>query len=626
MTYSFSKTVGCLAAFAAIALVGLTGRGADAARQRLIHPLDVRFAAPVPHQLMRARYIGPVSPRLTIRFNVHLAYPNPDAVHDFTDVVNNPRSPVWGRFLTPEQFVANFAPSEASYRRVAAVLQRGGFRIARLSPNRKIIQVVATADAVERFFSTRLARVQLDGGEHFANVAPVVVPRELRGTVMAVTGLDNIIRFKPHIRLLPARGMFGSRPRPASTLPPVPQPTENPVPPVPIETVLLSGYGPPDIQTAYNYPLHVLPTPSASSSPAAHLADGTGATISIEAAGGLLGEPASPTDVDYYLAEYGITTVRVVQENTDGPAPFNPELSDEISLDAEQTSGQAPGANIKVYTAPDSYDFELEDMYNATVNDPSVDVVTTSFGSCEMNESANAAAASDDLFTQGSAEGQTMFAAAGDDGAQDCRESTSINYVDFPSSSPEVGSAGGTTMNENANKTIKSETGWSCDDATCDNGAGGGGYSQIFSIPSWQIGLSGTSSQAYHDEPDLSLDADTNTPYAFTFAETNALSVGGTSAVAPNLAALYAEIDGYIGHRLGRAAATIYAPYLNGSNPYTVGEFNDITVGDNTDLDYEVANAGFRSHTGYDDDTGWGSINGYVFLQNIKVPTGPNNL
>jgi subtilase family serine protease len=120
--------------------------------------------------------------------------------------------------------------------------------------------------------------------------------------------------------------------------------------------------------------------------------------------------------------------------------------------------------------------------------------------------------------------------------------------------------------------------------------------------------------------------ADTNTPYAFTFAETNALVVGGTSAVAPNLAALYAEIDGYIGHRLGRASATIYAPYLAGINPYSVGEFNDITVGDNTDLEYEVANAGYHAHAGYDDDTGWGSMNGYVFLQHIPIPTGPSNL
>jgi kumamolisin len=625
MKYSYRRPFFGLAALAALAFFGLSCHAADAARPRLIHPLDARLAAPVPHQLLHARYLGALSPKQSLRMNVHLAYPNPEAVHAFTDVVNDPRSPVWGHFLTPKQFIANFAPSEATYRHVQDVLQRAGFRIARLSPNRKLVQVVAPADVVERFFSTRLARVELDGGVHFANVAPAVVPAELRGTVMAVSGLDNIIRFKPHIRLR-AASTFLRAPHPMATVPPVPLPTENPVPPEPIETVLLSGYGPPDIQTAYNYPLHVMPTPASSPSPGARLADGTGATISIEAASGLLGEPASATDVDYYLAEYGITTDRVLEENTDGPAPFDPEESDEITLDAEQTSGQAPGAIVKAYTAPLPEDFELEDMYNATVNDPSVDVVTTSFGSCEMNESAAAAAASDDLFTQGSAEGQTMFAAAGDTGAQDCRESTSVNYVDFPSSSPEVGSAGGTTMYTNTNRTIKTETGWSCDDSSCDNGSGGGGVSQIFNIPSWQIGLSGTTSQAFHDEPDLAMVADTNTPYAFTFAETNALVVGGTSAVAPNLAALYAEIDGYIGHRLGRASSTIYAPYLAGINPYAVGEFNDITVGDNTDLEYEVANAGYHAHAGYDDDSGWGSMNGYVFLRNIPIPTGPSNL
>ena len=629
MKYSISAVFIRTLSIATLALVAVSGQAADAARQRLIHPLDARYAAPVPHQLRFARYLGAISPQRSLRLNIHLAYPNADAVHDFTDVVSNPRSPVWGRFLTPKQFVANFAPSQAAYDRVRAVLQRGGLRIARLSPNRKIIQVVAPAANVERFFSTRLARIQLDGGVHFANVEPAMLPAELRGTVMAVTGLDDIIRFHKHLKRELASKFSPGRPRPSLTAPPVPLPTENPVPPYPEQTLLLSGYGPPDIETAYDFPRNTI----ASNASSTGKADGTGVTISIEAAYGLAGEPATAADVDNYLDEYNYPgTDRVIQENTDGPAQFDPEDSDEISLDAEQTSAQAPGATIKAYTAPYALDFELEDMYNATVNDPAVDVVTTSFGSCEMNESPNAAAAADDLFTQGSAEGQTMFAAAGDTGAQDCRATTSINYVDFPASSPEVASAGGTTMVNDPTpgdpnyRRIVSETGWSCSTSACGNGAGGGGYSQLFSIPSWQVGLPGTVSQAYKNGPDIALVADTATPYSLSFAATNIYVVGGTSAVAPNMAGLYAEIDGYLGHRLGRAAATIYAPYLNGINPYTVGEFHDITVGDNSDTLYETANAGFHAHSGFDDDSGWGSLDGLKFMQNIPVPTGPSNL
>jgi kumamolisin len=398
---------------------------------------------------------------------------------------------------------------------------------------------------------------------------------------------------------------------------PVPMPSLNPIPPTVAAQLPFTGYGPPDIEAAYDYPQVGLKSGNTT---------GTGATIAIEGAYGY-----SPADLDVYLAHYNITrTASVLMETPDGPSPFNPYESIETDADVEQASAQAPGATVEMYEAPLPLDTMIEDMYDGVVNDPNVDVVTTSFGSCETDDSAEEMGATDDLFTQGSAEGQTMFAAAGDDGAQDCRATEPTNSVDYPSSSPEVGSAGGTTMVDTmSGGPIKSETGWSCEtsDTSCSNGAGGGGISAVFSLPPWQRGLPGAKSQQFFNRPDVSLNADVNTAYALVLDGQALLSVGGTSLVAPNLAALYADIDGYYGHRMGRAAATIYRPFLTGTNPYGAsGPFHDLTAGDNTDLEYEVAHAGYLAGPGYDNDNGWGSVNGTNLLLSIPKPTGSNNL
>ena len=78
-----------------------------------------------------------------------------------------------------------------------------------------------------------------------------------------------------------------------------------------------------------------------------------------------------------------------------------------------------------------------------------------------------------------------VFAASGDDGAEDNGEG---NNVDYPASSPNAFGCGGTTIAANG----KLETAWSY---------GGGGISAIFPTPSWQV-----SSTALTTHPGLILD------------------------------------------------------------------------------------------------------------------------
>ena len=135
-----------------------------------------------------------------------------------------------------------------------------------------------------------------------------------------------------------------------------------------------------------------------------------------------------------------------------------PGQNDETTLDVEQSTSNAPGANVLVYEGVDPLNSTFDDIYEMTAIDPRVDVVSTSWGSCEAGADPNEVAADNDLFEQAAAEGQTRFAASGDNGSRDCGTNNppdglpgepNPTTVDFPASSPWIGASGGTTLTLN---------------------------------------------------------------------------------------------------------------------------------------------------------------------------------
>ena len=137
--------------------------------------------------------------------------------------------------------------------------------------------------------------------------------------------------------------------------------------------------------------------------------------------------------------------------------------------------------------------------------------------------------------------------------------------VDCPSSCPHVIGCGGT------NKTATAETVWN-DNPGETNGEGtGGGYSTLFPVQAFQIGAPPAPASTKYGKgrmvPDVAADADPNTGYNI-FVHGSATVVGGTSAVAP----LYAGLFAAFGPRLGFVTPTLWK---------NQSAFNDITVGGN---------------------------------------------
>jgi subtilase family serine protease len=248
----------------------------------------------------------------------------------------------------------------------------------------------------------------------------------------------------------------------------------------------------------------------------------------------------------------------------------------ESALDIEWAHAMAPNAKIVLVEAASSSFTDLFAAVDVATNliaaSNSPGEVSMSWGGSEFStESSN-----DSHFTH---QGIVYFGASGDTGGATI----------YPSASPNVVAAGGTSVNRSGSGAFLSETGWS---------GSGGGPSKYESIPSYQIGVSGASA-TQRSIPDISFDANPNTGvsvYDSTSCQglSGWLVFGGTSVASPSLAGIV-NLTGQFSSSSVAELTTIYANRANAA------DFRDIltgTAGKNT------------AAAGYDFVTGIGSCLG----------------
>ncbi len=316
-------------------------------------------------------------------------------------------------------------------------------------------------------------------------------------------------------------------------------------------------------------------------------------------------EQFSSADVAAFQACYGLSNpVRTVV--VDGTPSGSTSGSGEAALDIEMAVANAPSSSIVVYEAPnETSDGTALDIYNRIATDDVAQVVTTSWGECEQDNIPDSAAAAENaVFERMAAQGQTMVAASGDEGSEDCYSPSSNQgatglAVDDPGSQPEVLSVGGTSL---LNGAVATQSVWNNCEGTplgdCQqnggNGATGGGYSSVWAKPTWQP--SGPTGRVV---PDLSSSADPAHGVAFYFARNGGWSsIGGTSVVSPEIGAFVADVNQGCASTVGLVAPTLYAAD-NAAN------FTDVTTGNN---DFTGMNNGtYPATAGYDPATGLGT-------------------
>jgi subtilase family serine protease len=322
----------------------------------------------------------------------------------------------------------------------------------------------------------------------------------------------------------------------------------------PFDGLAPSGYGPPELQAAYN-----LPSATA----------GGGKTVAIVDA---FDDPTAEQDLAQYRSFYGLPACTAASgcfrkvNQTGGtlpPAP-SPDWALEISLDLDMVSAVCPNCKILLVEANTSLD---SDLYTAedTAARLGADAISNSWGGDESSDET----ANDVHFNH---PGIAITASSGDSGFG----------VSYPAASPFLTAVGGTSLTRATGTT----RGWS---ESAWDGAGSG-CSAFEPKRAFQT----DTGCANRTVADVSAVADPDTGVNVLFGGMW-LTVGGTSASSPIIASVYA---------LAGNTASANGAALPYANP---GALFDVTSGSNGTCSPSYLCTG---GAGYDGPTGLGTPNG----------------
>ena len=336
-----------------------------------------------------------------------------------------------------------------------------------------------------------------------------------------------------------------------------------------------------------------------------------GATAAGETIGIIeLGGGYKPADLQTYFTALGLPVPNVTAVSVDKGKnkPSNANSADgEVMLDIEVCAAVAPGANIVVYFAPNTDQGFIDAITHAvhdTTHKPGV--ISISWGGPESTWTGQSMTALDQACQAAAALGVTITVASGDDGSTD-GVTDGANHTDFPASSPHVLACGGTKLVA-PNGSIASEVVWN--ELAAKEGAGGGGVSTVFPLPTWQSKANVPPASANgggRGVPDVSGDADPVSGYQVRVDGQN-MVIGGTSAVAPLWAGLIALANKHNGGTAGFVNPALYAAGANACR--------DITQGNN---------GGFNAGPGWDACTGLGSPVGAGVIAAVASVTAQRN-
>ena len=502
--------------------------------------------------------------------------------------VQNPKSPNFHHFLTPQEFGLRFGPTDQDVADAANWLKSHGFRIEEIANSKLWINFSGNVQQVESAFQTNIRQFEVNGQIHYANATDPSIPRAFSGLVEGVVSLHDFpLHHDANVAQLPgnANNVDGSH-----------------------------SLAPGDFATIYNL------TPLYNAG-----IDGTGQTIAVMGRTDIvLG------DVQFFRSTFLLPAkdpIFIHNGNAPGDQKGTEEL--EADLDVEWSGAVAKNATIKFVISKSTRTTDgvtLSAQY--TVNNNVAPVMSTSFGLCEQSLGATGNTFWNNLWAQAAAEGITVFVSTGDTGAAGCDANDApvgtIQAVNGIASTPNNIAVGGTEFNEGAgifwaagnNPDLSSALGpipeivWN-ESANVPGGVGirstGGGVSTIYAKPAFQIGP-GVPADGFRDIPDVSLTAASHDAYLIVQGHTNNTTglenVFGTSAASPSFAGIMALVVQKTGSLQGNANSVLYSM---AATQFAGGTavFNDITSGNNS----VPGVAGFSAAPGYDQATGWGSVN-----------------
>ncbi|HEY1547147.1 MAG TPA: S53 family peptidase [Kofleriaceae bacterium] len=540
-------------------------------------------------------------------------------------------SPSYHQWLTATQIGERFGASDADIAQVTGWLRTQGFTITNVGHSRTFVELSGSTSIASRAFGVEFHDYAFGSRTLMSIDREPSIPAKLATLVAGIGGL--------HQRVLePALVKHGTGTA------------------IDGQLVTNTGFhlvGVSDFATIYD----LAPAYNAGIT-------GAGQTIGIIGRARVL-----PADITNFGARMGVTmpAVNVVIPPSTGVDPGTPcgsncENDDQLeaTLDVERAGSIALGAKIDLIVSGDSQsDDGLDIALTYAVDSSSDKILNLSFAGCEANDNASGSSMLDMFWQQAAMQGQSVFVASGDAGADTCEPQ---GMAPDPNSYPQIDSindlgassyvtcVGGTEFADasalstywdgnGAAMSYIPEGVWN--DSHADNmniaEGGGGGVSVFVAKPTFQNGV-GSPTETMRMVPDLALNAAAaNDPYLICAASYQGAdcvaqsdgsflfgAVGGTSASAPDMAAVTALIDQAVGTAQGNINPNLY---MLGGGAAASSVFHDITVASSGVANCSVdtpsmcnnsdpgptsqtvgAVIGYQVGPGYDEATGWGSV------------------
>jgi len=580
------------AALALAFLLGVTvcaGQPADRLGGEIVEERRVTLTGSRHPLAQAADFTGPMQPDQLLERAILVLTPDAEqetALEELTRAQQDPGSPDYRQWLTPQAFGERFGVSSGDLQKVMDWLTSHGLSVDEIPASRRAIVFSGTVRQVEAAFHTRMGRYTVSGSEHFANSTDLEIPAGLAAVVKGVVSLHDF-RLPPAHSEVPtytlANGVTLMMPRDWATI---------------YDVTPLYGQG----------------------------LDGTGQSLAVVGRTDL-----DLNDVRAFRTSAGLAANDPVKIFVNGVNPGMPNCVDEAesALDVEWAGALAKNATVKFVTAASGATDGVILAAQYAVANNVAPIVSVSYLHCELTLSDGGKSLWGALWSQAAAQGQSVFVASGDSGAAGCdllsaKTATQGVAVNAICSSPNATCVGGTQFNDTLNRSqywsasngtgqssalsyipeqAWNETSWSGTILT----ATGGGVSTVYPRPAWQVGP-GVPAGTMRLVPDLAASSAINDAYVIQI-QGAPFYVAGTSASTPSIASVMALVLQSTGARLGNVNPALYtlATQQSSGGPAI---FHDVTAGNNS----VPGVTGYAAGTGYDMTTGLGSVDAFVLV------------